>query len=140
VDYVLGFIFNETLDRVILIRKNKPEWMKGKLNGIGGKREPGETTLAAMERECLEETGLHITDWRHLGLLYQEDVWGVHVFVAIADVGLSETKEDEVVEVYDVYDVYYMDTVSNLTWLIPLCINSFNDTSIKSFELSYSRE
>lgn len=64
-DYVLGFVFSEHKKMVLLIEKKRPAWQAGKLNGIGGKVEPGESPLAAMVREAREETGLEITDWRH---------------------------------------------------------------------------
>jgi hypothetical protein len=34
---VAGFLFRNNDTEVALIRKNKPDWQKGKLNGIGGK-------------------------------------------------------------------------------------------------------
>lgn len=52
--YVVGFLFWK--DWVLLLIKNKPDWQAGKLNGIGGKVEPGENFLAAMVREWNEET------------------------------------------------------------------------------------
>jgi 8-oxo-dGTP pyrophosphatase MutT (NUDIX family) len=55
--YVLGFVFNRNLGRVLLVLKNRPAWQANKLNGIGGKIEVGETPLQAMEREFREETG-----------------------------------------------------------------------------------
>lgn len=57
VQYVLGFMFNEAESKVILIFKNRPAWQAGKLNGIGGKIEEGETPIQAMNREFAEETG-----------------------------------------------------------------------------------
>jgi 8-oxo-dGTP pyrophosphatase MutT (NUDIX family) len=55
--YVLGFCFNTSLDKVVLIKKRLPEWQAGRLNGVGGHVEHGETTLGAMVREFREETG-----------------------------------------------------------------------------------
>ena len=59
-DYVAGFCFSECGGRVALIRKLKPEWQRGLLNGIGGKMEPGESLHSAMVREFEEETGAHV--------------------------------------------------------------------------------
>src|SRR5690349_13991679 len=39
--YALGFLFDGT-GRVVLIRKRRPAWQAGLLNGVGGKVEPGE--------------------------------------------------------------------------------------------------
>jgi 8-oxo-dGTP pyrophosphatase MutT (NUDIX family) len=56
-EYVVGFVFDPDESHLLLIWKNRPAWQAGKLNGPGGKRENGETPLAAMEREFGEETG-----------------------------------------------------------------------------------
>lgn len=45
-------------DRILVIRKRKPEWQKGRLNLVGGKIEEGESVLDASVRELKEETGL----------------------------------------------------------------------------------
>jgi 8-oxo-dGTP diphosphatase len=56
--YVLGFIIDPHLDQVLLMKKKRPDWQKDRLNGIGGKIEPGETPEAAMVREGNEEVHL----------------------------------------------------------------------------------
>ena len=61
--YVVGFCFVPNEGNVILIRKNKPAWQEGKLNGVGGSIEAGETAMQAMEREWLEETAEPRTGW-----------------------------------------------------------------------------
>lgn len=58
--YTVAFLFNESLDYVALIKKAKPDWQKGRFNGIGGKVEDGETFEEANQREFYEETGLDI--------------------------------------------------------------------------------
>lgn len=70
--YVVGFAF-DYLRRVWLIRKNRPEWQAGKLNGIGGKIEPNETSIEAMSREFMEEAGVlvPIKRWR----LFHRETW-----------------------------------------------------------------
>lgn len=65
VRYVVGFCFNPSMTHVALIEKLKPEWQKGKLNGVGGKVEDGETAGHAMVREFYEEAGVCIADWLH---------------------------------------------------------------------------
>jgi 8-oxo-dGTP pyrophosphatase MutT (NUDIX family) len=54
-EYVLGFIFTAGRNAVYLIRKNRPAWQRGFLNGLGGAREAGETFVEAMERESVNE-------------------------------------------------------------------------------------
>lgn len=56
--YVCGFMFDPTGQQVLLTQKARPTWQAGKWNGIGGKIEPNETSLAAMHREFQEETGI----------------------------------------------------------------------------------
>jgi len=64
--YVCGFMFDTDLRYVLLIRKNRPAWQAGLLNGIGGKIEPGETARRAMAREMWEEAIIYT----------HEDEWG----------------------------------------------------------------
>ena len=52
--YVLGFMFSPDMERILLMRKNRPEFQAGKFNGIGGKIEGTETPLQAMIREFEE--------------------------------------------------------------------------------------
>jgi 8-oxo-dGTP diphosphatase len=59
--WVVGFVFKNR-DEVTLVMKNRPEWQKGKLNGVGGKIEAGETSAQAMRREFKEEAGADIPE------------------------------------------------------------------------------
>lgn len=54
--YTVAFAFAGST--VLLIRKAKPDWQKGLLNGIGGKLEGSESVLECTVREFREETGL----------------------------------------------------------------------------------
>jgi 8-oxo-dGTP pyrophosphatase MutT (NUDIX family) len=44
--------------RVLLVLKDRPEHLKGRLNLLGGKIEPGESITEAAIRELKEESGL----------------------------------------------------------------------------------
>lgn len=57
--YVLGFLFSRDETRVALLRKTRPAWQAGRLNGVGGHAEEGETFDQAMAREAREELGDH---------------------------------------------------------------------------------
>lgn len=66
--YVLGFAFYQ--DQVLLIRKTRPKWQAGLLNGIGGKVESfDENNQVAMRREFVEETGIETDQdqWHEIG-------------------------------------------------------------------------
>lgn len=53
----LAYILNEETDEVLLIRRNKrpDDDHFGKVNGLGGKVEPGEHILSGLRREIFEE-------------------------------------------------------------------------------------
>jgi 8-oxo-dGTP diphosphatase len=58
----LGYIMSPDGHQVLMIHRNKrPEDLHyGKYNGLGGRVEPGETVVAGMRREILEESGLAV--------------------------------------------------------------------------------
>ncbi len=58
--FVCGFCFDENRKRVVLIEKSQPAWQAGRLNGVGGKVEPGESVADAMTREFKEEAGVRL--------------------------------------------------------------------------------
>jgi 8-oxo-dGTP diphosphatase len=62
--YCCGFVTDECRIRVLLIQKNRPDWQAGKLNGIGGHVEEGETDREAMSREFQEEAGVCVDKHR----------------------------------------------------------------------------
>lgn len=71
-EYVVGFV-TDGVGHALLLRKAancKFEFMRGKLNGVGGAIEPNETPLQAMRREWAEETKLPDTPWRHFCTLH----------------------------------------------------------------------
>jgi 8-oxo-dGTP diphosphatase len=125
-EYVLGFLFNATGEDVVLIRKTKPAWQAGKLNGVGGKiEEIDATTKDAMIREFREETGVTYEDWKHFGTMYSPNTWAVHLYKGMDDVAYRvETVTDEEV---DVYACEYLpdseEVISNLKWLIPVALD-----------------
>src|SRR5437588_12445111 len=97
--YCLGFAFDNAGQNVVLIRKKKPEWQAGKLNGVGGKIEELETVYEAMSREFQEETGI-ITiprDWRAYLYMYGPG-FRVHTFLRFDDdiVNAKSTTDEEI--------------------------------------------
>lgn len=130
-EYVVGFMFSEDKKSVALIRKNRPEWQAGKLNGIGGKVEPTakdgycEGYYGAMEREFEEEAGVHVTDWKMFCNLFGD--WGsVKFFKTTGDLsGLVQIEEEEVV-VVSVEDLPQLNIIPNLLWLIPMALDKSN--------------
>lgn len=138
--YVLGFMFSEEGDKVALIRKNKPDWQKGLLNGIGGKIENGEDTEAAMIREFKEETGYNEpVEWKKIGRMVGKD-WFVFCFAAVGDLNLVGTMEEEEVVIIGTAapDLEVEDRVANLDWLIPFAWNvMFSEGEAFQFSVDY---
>lgn len=116
--YVLGFLFNENLARVVLVRKKRPEWQRGLLNGVGGKIEECEAPLDAMIRECREEAGMEVSDWLHYcSMMHSES--HIYIFVAsISDVCNAVSTTDEEVVISNTNDMRLV--VPNLIWLVPM--------------------
>src|SRR5581483_286214 len=120
--YTLGFIFNSDLSSVVLMQKARPDWQKGKLNGVGGKIEEGETAVACMARETEEEAGLATKPeaWIYVALLRGPD-WAMDVFALVYDGAASDVKTltDEPVAWYDVAALPE-HALFNVPWLVQL--------------------
>ena len=83
--YVLGFAFFE--DKVVLIRKERPAWQAGFLNGVGGHIEDSDKTPAdAMAREFSEETSVmtSVGRWMSFAIMRGKD-WDCHCFVIVCN-------------------------------------------------------
>jgi 8-oxo-dGTP diphosphatase len=121
--YCVGFLFDPTLSKVVLIRKQKPEWQDGLLNGVGGKIgdvHAKETPLQAMHREFKEEAGVEGLEWtQYLNLKTPHS--DLYFFRAVGNVHRATTQLDEVVSVFEVHDVMdRCDTMPNLRWCIQM--------------------
>jgi 8-oxo-dGTP diphosphatase len=121
--YVAGFLFDENLNRVVLIRKTKPEYQKGKLNGVGGKvgdHNSEESPDDATRREFLEETGMSVSNWRRFLILNTEHST-ISFYWAVGCVENATTMTEEMISVYDVSDVINrMDIMPNLRWCVQM--------------------
>lgn len=127
--YVLGFLYQD--DGVWLIRKNRPEWQKGKLNGIGGKIEEGESEFDAMRRECREEAGIEIDSWSKFCLLTDGENFEMYCFYSFSTL-TPGTMTDEKVEWYHLKGLPN-DTIPNIHWLIPISLSFGKGESAKEF-------
>jgi len=124
IEAVAGFLFSEDHERVALIRKKRPAFHAGMLNGIGGHVEANESFAEAMTREFREETGVHVTTWKPF-LNLQVAGWAVHFFRAASDIVYKvKTNTDEDVGLYWTNNIRVLHVVPNLRWIIPMALNS----------------
>lgn len=131
--YTIGAMFTEDLKKVLLIKKQKPDWQKGKYNFPGGKVEnvkireknQRESYKACIVREFKEETSMKTmeVDWHAIGSIEGEG-YSVELLVAVFlnSMGMAITITDEEVEWFNV-DNLPKNIIDNLLWLIPFCVN-----------------
>lgn len=121
--YVAGFLMDDH-DRVVVVRKLRPRWQAGLLNGVGGKVEDGETPHEAMRREFREEAGLDLEGWERFAVVVF-DHCDVTFFRAFTTPDVLETVSsctDEPIEVHQISGLLAAGSgvVANLRWLLPL--------------------
>lgn len=120
-NYVLVFLRHQNW--ILLIQKNKPEWQKGLLNGIGGKIEYWETAKQAAVREVEEETGIKLdfNEIRRFGYLRGKD-WEVVCYKGFTDKILdAQTTTEEEVKLlsYSTFNEWKHQCIPNLEWILP---------------------
>lgn len=120
--YVCGFVVTDN-GYITLIKKNKPEWQKGKYNGLGGKLEAGETLHGAMRREFLEEAGKDVANWEHRVSLVGKD-FTVNFFIAFdkEPFPLAECEEGDIIWANLSTVGSLVNLIPNLKWIIPFCV------------------
>lgn len=125
-EYVVGFMFNSGLSSVVLVEKNRPQWQAGKLNGVGGHVESGETPGQAMAREFKEETGVTATEWTKFCEQRGPD-FVVHYFYCVSDIGhdLAKTCTDEAVGQYIISFIRTESMVHHIPWLLQAAISNY---------------
>jgi 8-oxo-dGTP pyrophosphatase MutT (NUDIX family) len=122
-----------------LVRKNKPAWQAGRLNGIGGGVEPGELPLQAMCREWKEETGDDHNDWSIFASLDFGEGGIVHFFKAEVNKLPSFPHYNDIGEVIEVHNyqnaIRYtsLQMIQNLKWLLPLAFEDPNGLHVRNF-------
>lgn len=138
--YTVGFVFNSDLTQVALVTKTHPDWQKGKLNGIGGKIEDGESALACMVREIKEEAGFvsRESDWTHVLSMQRPNLY-VEFYACRHQGPATElrTMTDEQVAWYPVAALP-QNVVPNLRWILPLAVDRYTDESITAVEIRHS--
>lgn len=122
-------MFDESMSNVALIRKNKPEFQAGLLNGIGGKIEGEETAVKAMVREFSEEAGLLTSAWTNFcsmaGTNNDGGRFTIEFYYTIGEPHRLTSMESEQIEVVSSADIAAgkEKTIGNLTWLVALALD-----------------
>lgn len=136
----LGFVFTADLKKVLLIKKSRPHWQVGKINGLGGKCEGEESVEDCISREVSEEANLKIPPkkWKKIATLSWQE-WNVTILTAIWSGSLKEAESltDEQVSWCKVAQLP-QNVMSNLTWLIPLSIDKLTTPELATVEVHYT--
>ena len=150
--YTVGLCFDTTGDNLLLMRKGRPSWQKGLLNGVGGKIDPYESALACMIRKFLEEAGIRTrTDqWHFVLTLVDDTAPKVSVyFFTIFDTGVFQDAvtqdEDEPLERFDTQEflgtlMERRDITADLQWFIPFIALDHNSLDVFPFVVPFNRE
>lgn len=133
--YVIGFMFSSDMRFVVLIRKARPEWQRGKLNGIGGHIENGETGWTAMVREFEEETGCRTKkeDWQYYAVMggrnEDESRFECHCYAMVGDLKAVHTVDgiEPVLAIHTHTLLTRHDPLENIPWLVHLAIDHLSD-------------
>lgn len=126
-NFVLGFLFNAKLDKVVLIKKNRPDYQAGKLNGLGGKIEQEDCPKLKMVDKFVEEAGVIVNDWKDCGVLSDGKTYKVNIFGAKGNIEAVNTMTSEEVCVYSVKDLTSLKCVYG----VPMFVREAIDRLLK---------
>ena len=140
---VLAFIFKN--EKILLIeRARKGEFAYGKLNGIGGHIERGESPLSAIRREIKEETGLENLKFklRIIAFIDIEQDTGVNLFVFSANYvsGKLISSDEGKLCWSNKKELKKLKIVKDLPLLIDMIEESKDNGSVKFLQYEYKHD
>jgi len=130
--YAVGFCFDFGWQNVLLIHKQRPEWQRGKLNGLGGHVREGESPSRAMAREFGEETRRvlkGVVRWDPVARLVRKGVFELWVFAGKynspfpVSIHAQDSDGGEVLQVVSMETAHLREVVPNLRYFLPMCLN-----------------
>lgn len=125
-NYVVGFVFSPDRRKVLLIRKKRPNWQKGKLNGIGGHIIEDEKPVEAMCRTAKKEADIDLPEeyWKRFAFINSTE-FDLHCFRTFTNqIDLAETKTDEHLVKLTLDILNPEELIYNVNWLIPLALDT----------------
>ena len=127
--YVGAFAFNKDKTKVALIQKNRPTFLVGMYNVIGGHIEPEDTSYAtAMSREFEEEAGLFINPekWRYYGKLIGSkfEIYFYDIKLEDDEFAQIRTVEDEIVQTFDVGSVKELPLAPHVDFFFDIALDN----------------
>ena len=117
IKYVVGIITD--MEKVVLIKKNRPDWQKGVYNGVGGKVEQNEIAIEAMKREAEEECGLCLDKWFLYDIEEPNDhmLYMFYSVVSKEQILSAKTLTDEEIGIFDISNIP-INTQNNIKIMI----------------------
>lgn len=133
--YVVGYAFEG--ERCLLVKKSKPEWQKGLLNGVGGKIDENEAPISAMVREFKEETTIdtRLMDWKNYCTI-KNDFFEIFYFRIDLNLGVidgavnPEDKGEELIIIESNSNLFRYRLVPNVSWTMLMAKDSTVDSSM----------
>lgn len=134
ITYVCGFVFDKEISNLILVRKLRPMYQRGKLNGIiDVMTDDDPDPISAMERVAFEKLGVPVPLWFQFNVERFEDAVTIHYFIALNDEAVQKVESlgepdpkvhnaAEPVQVYKLSQVPYMEAVPSLQYLIAMAV------------------
>jgi 8-oxo-dGTP diphosphatase len=142
INYVVGFLFNDEQDKVVLIHKRHgPKCVITRWNGVGGKVEDDESPLQAIVREFEEETGVvtSIGQWDHFcTLLSGVAVVRFYYMMDSEKLARVRTTTDEEVRIFDIDEL--PQVMENLKWMIPYLVDPLIEHDLGSVVMKKDQE
>jgi 8-oxo-dGTP pyrophosphatase MutT (NUDIX family) len=143
IEYVVAYAkrISEGVERILLVKKDRPEYMVGRYNLVGGKIEKGELPYEAAERELREEAGIESVQEGDLVYMPTECVGRIEtprsrIYVCVVYVnGRPGTSEDPEIKPREgeTEEVFWKDwtiakdsqfLMPNLRLVVPLILNN----------------
>lgn len=133
--YVLGICLVDS-NRVVVVKKNRPEVMVGKLNAPGGHIFEDEAPRAAVSREINEETGVWIDPdcWHSVGVVEWGDRAELHLWSYVTHrFEQAQTMTEEEVSIVSIEHLGALDCCDHLALFIGMAL-SVEGLSILKFQ------